>query len=259
MKKIALLLLASAAFMTSCSDDSNSDNNTVTDADYFPLSTGNYWTYDVTGAVSGRDSLYIAGDTVINSKIYKKFKTPAVPFGSVSSSLANNGLRKENGKLLVSGSTGFELVEGIPFNVTLTDFVVFKENAADNEELASISGTLQQQFGEYPLTFTYTLKTTAVTTLPTYTVDGTVYTNVKSVKTILNLKIGAVFSGVTIPVMTSQDVVTSTQYYAKDKGIVHATTTIGYQIDQTIALGLGIPQTYSQSQQESVDIYHLAE
>jgi len=263
MKRIALLFFASTFLITSCSSDNDSASGNSNDkTDYFPLEIGNYWTYNVTdSSVMGRDSLYVANDTVINSKTYKKFKTKGIPFGSISGSVASNGMRKENGKLLVSGSAGFSLIEDIPFIINLNDFVIFKESAADNEQLSSISGTFERQYEGITLLFTYTLKTVAVTTLPTYSVGEKVYPNVKSVKTILNLQISTNVPQIPLPVvvMESQDVLTSTQYYAKDKGIVYATTAIGYELNSSIALLLGIPATFSQGQQESLDTYHFAE
>lgn len=257
MKKTIFLACLSLIVLNSCSSDDTSA--AVIGDDYLPLEIGNYWTYDVTGApeLSGRDSLFVAKDTVINTKTYKKFKTLAIPFGSLSSSLNNNAVRKENGKLLLSGSTGFYLGDDIPFDLSLNDFVVFKENASDNEQLASLTGTINQQLQELPLSFTYILKTTAGTSIAVFTAaDGTVYNDVKTVKTVLNLKITVEIAGFNLPVMNNQDVVVSTQYYAKNIGVVYTDTTISYNLED-IAGQFGIPTTYSQNQKEYLDTYHL--
>ncbi|RTY93623.1 hypothetical protein [Flavobacterium sp. GT3R68] len=261
--------LLSSAFLlalASCSSDSNNTNSGNT-TNYLPLEDGNFWTYRVEGdAVSERDSLYVSNDTVINSKTYKKFKTLFQPFGFYSNSLHDNGVRKEGASLLLSGSAGLNLGDVFPVDFTLDDFVIFKESAIDNEQLSSISDIIDQDFQGYPLKLEYTMKSVSVETLPVFTSpDGEVYADVKKVKTTLNLKISTTVTIPNIPfpvpitIMNPQDVVSSFQYYSKDIGMIYATTTISYQLQDLSSYGvtLPIPTSGSQTQEEFLDTYQV--
>lgn len=265
MKFKLLIALGFISALASCTSDNNTDTGEPTN--YFPLETGNYWTYDVTGAnLSERDSLYVANDTVINTKTFKKLKTLNLPFGFFSNSLNNNGLRKEGSSVLLTGSAGLNLGDTFPIDLSLNDFIIFKENASNNEQLSSLSGVISQDFEGYPLDLTYTMKSTAMETLPSFTSpDGEVYTDVKKVKTTLNLKITTTLSipnipiPLTITIMNPQDVVVSIQYYSKNIGMVYTNTTISYQLQDLSQYNvtLPIPQSGSQIQDEFLDTYQV--
>lgn len=263
MKTKLFFIAIAFTILAGCSSDNSSGS--INSGVYLPLAVGNYWTYDVTTdgiAIPNRDSLYIANDTVINTKTYKKFKTLAIPFGFYSNSLRNNGIRKENDAIYMTGNAGLNLGEVLPINLSVTDLIIFKESATLNQELGSVSGVINQDFQGYPLVINYTLKTTALETLPTYTAENnTVYTDVKKVKTTLNLKISTTITvpsipiPLTIPLLNTQDVVASTQYYAKNIGMVYANTVISYELQDFSQFGitLPIPQSGSQTQSELLD------
>ncbi|MGK4568037.1 hypothetical protein [Flavobacterium sp. 3HN19-14] len=267
MKHTALIAIALFGLLASCSpsDDEGSASANV----YLPLGADNYWNYDVTGsaAAAGRDSLFVANDTVINTKTYQKFKTGALPVGFYSNSLNGNSVRKEGSKLLLSGGAGLDVASTLPVDLNLTDFVVFDENAADGQSLSDVTDNISQTFQDIPLTIKYTLKSAAVTTLPTYTSpNGDTYTDVKSVKTTLQVKVVATYTveGLPVPIpitildnyANDSNLVSSTQYFAKGIGVVYSTTTISYALATAIP-GTDIPQSGTQTQEEFLDTYHV--
>jgi len=77
----------------------------------------------------------------------------------------------------------------------------------------------------------------------------------------LNLKITTtqVVSGITVPItlMNAQDVVTSTQYYSKNIGMVYANTLINYQLNSIPGVTLPIPSSQTATQEEFLSTYHL--
>ena len=259
--KFFIVAIAATLFM-SCSND-DSTGNTAISTDYLPLTNGNYWTYDVIGqGLSNRDSLYIANDTTINTKTYKKLKTLSLPFGFYSNSLRNNGLRKENDAIYMTGNAGLNLGNTLPIEIGLSDLIIFKESATVNQQLGSVSGSISQDFQGYPLIIDYTLKTTALETLPSFTSpDNMIYTDIKKVKITLNLKVATTIAGIPIPIaiLNPQDVVVSTQYYAKNIGMVYNNTVISYELVDLSAFGvaLPIPQSDTQTQEEFLDLYQV--
>ena len=265
MKTKLFFIALAVTILASCSNDNSSGNASV--ADYLPLTDGNYWTYDVTTVgqgTSNRDSLYVANDTVINTKTYKKMKTLAIPFGFYSNSLRNNGLRKENDAIYMTGNAGLNLGDVLPIDLSVSDLMIFKESATLDQQLGSVSGVINQDFQGYPLVMNYTMKTTALETLPSFTAeDNTVYTDVKKVKITLNLKVSTTITvpGIPIPLtvalLNPQDVVVSTQYYAKNIGMVSTNTIISYELQDFSQFGIAlpIPQSGTQTQNESLDTY----
>ena len=263
MKFKLLIAVALLTILASCTTDTSI--STEPETNYLPLAIGDYWTYNVTtNAQTLRDSLYISNDTTINSKIYKKFKTKNLPVGFFSNSLNNNGLRKEGSSLLLTGSLALDFGVGVAINLNVNDFVIFNEMATNNQQLGSVTGTINQTVQNYPLVIDYTLKSIAMETLPTYTStsNGHIYTDVKRVKTILNAKITTTVSlsgfPVTLTILDPQDVVVSNQYYAKNIGMVYTNTAIDYHLNALPGgATLPIPSTGSQTQDEYLDVYHV--
>lgn len=262
--KLILSSLLAMILFTSCSSSNDDSGSAATPPTTFlPLTNGNYWVYDVDNAGTiNRDSLYVAHDTVINAVTYKKMKTLTTPTGFFSSTLRDNGAKIDGSKLEMTGTLSLNFGLTSPINISLTDFVFFKENAALNEVLATTSGTINQTVQSYPLTIDYTLKTVCDGSLTNYlTPGGTAYTDVKKTKVIMNLKIttSQVVSGITIPItiMNAQDVVTSTQYYAKNIGMVYANTVINYQLNSIPGVTLPIPSSGTQTQEETLSTYHI--
>ena len=262
MKKI--LYIALGFVLLSCSnDDGNSTNLTTDFTDALPLNNGNYWTYDVVGTTTTRDSLYISGDTIIPPKTYKKFKNKNnIATGFYCTSVSNNGVKKESGKLVLSGDFSFGQGATLPvgLDLNLVDFIIFKEYATNGEVLNEKTGTFQQDFNGNPLTIEYKLKSIGGENFASFTSpNGDVYPNVKSTKIILNLKVTTtqVFAGipVTITLLQPQDVVISSQYLSKNIGVVYTNTLTTYSLDASIATQLGIPPTNTQTQEEFLDTF----
>lgn len=267
MKTNFITLFALLAFVgfSSCSsdDDSNSNPDPVDEVtNYLPLTTSNYWTYDVTTeGVSNRDSLYSSNDTLIAGVTHKKFKTlAAIPNGFYSTSLRNNGLRVDGKTVKMSGAATFDYGLGTPINIAVSNFVILKESATVNEQLSAVSGTFSQTIEGYPLDFTYTLKSVGDGELASYTSPNLdVYENVLKTKVILNLKITSTQTiggfPITVTVLAPQDVVTSTQYYAKGIGMVYTNTNITYNLQEIPGVTFPFPSSGSQNQQEFLDTF----
>lgn len=270
MKKLILFSLLSFG-LYSCSSDDNVDVVIPTpqapDENFsIPLNNGNYWTYDVEGNnTTLRDSLYISGDTLINSIGFKKFKTKDnISTGFYSTSLRNNGVRVDNQLLLMSGELSFGQGQTLPvgLDLTLDNFIIFKKNATNGEVLNTKSGSFNQTFNNTPLTIEYTLRSVGGENFSSYTSpNGDVYQDVKSSKIIVNLKVTStqVIAGfpITVTILQPQDVVISTQYLAKNIGVVHTNTVTTYSIDANIAAQIGIPATNTQTQNEYLDVYSV--
>lgn len=259
IKCIAFTILMS--LILSCSDETNPSSDTS----YFPIKTGNYWTYNYSSPTLNEiDSIYVSNDTLIETITYNKFRSLNLPFGFYSNSLNKNSLRISSSKILLTGAVNYSLGNAIPINFDISNFVIFDELAATNKQLDFISGTISQQYESYPLTIEYKLTSTALESLPTFTANsGTIYSDIKKVKTTLNIKITSsiVIAGLPNPVaftlLNSQDVLTAIHYYSKNIGMVHTQTSLSYQLQDFSQFNISIPlpQSGSEVQQENLSIY----
>lgn len=267
MKKTILSFAAIALLFASCSSDdgngNNGGNNTAT-AEYLPLDEENYWIYNVESETSsGQDYLYVSGTETIGGKQYKTFTTQNTPNGFYSTSLYGTKMRQDGDKLVVTGETQFEFAEGVPLNISVTDLVVFKENATDGQFLGSTTGTVNQVIEGYNMQINYTLTTRARGDLPTHTIGGQTYNNVKKMEVVLNASITTPLTVSGIPfnatVMPAQNVVVSTQYYAKDIGVVHVETDINYTLADfsQFSVTLPVPQSFNDHQIEILYDYNV--
>lgn len=261
LKPLLSFFIALSIISCSSSDDSSSNTNVPFN---LPLSDGNFWTYDVVGQNgNSRDSLYVANDTLINGKTYKKFKTEQLPSGFYSSSLNNNGVIYENGKLLLTGDLDLASGQALPVNLDLSviDFVIFDKNANNGAALNSNpkTGNIQQTYNGIPLNINYDLNTYAGETLQSFTSpDGTTYNNVKVTQVKLNMTISATYAGVTIPnILTNPQVMVSTVYTADGIGMVYTNTDITVNLNSLVATQLGVDPNSTQNQQEFLDTYQV--
>lgn len=263
MKALKFLPFLIIGVITSCSSDSD-DNSSSSPSTPFSLSleNGNYWVYDINTATgTTRDSLYIANDTVIGANTYKKFKTKDIPTGFYSTSLNNNGVRKSNSKLLLSGTLEVGANQGLPSDITidLSDFIIFDASANEGNNLDTFSSSFQETIGGFPLTINYTLKSKAGESYSEYTTNGSTYNNVKSTVITLNLTVSTTFPGLPTPiiVLNNQEVLNSKQYVAENVGVVNTSTVFSYEIDPAIATQIGIPSSTTQNQEEFLDTYNV--
>ena len=155
-------------------------------------------------------------------------------------------------------------MQALPINLILDlqNFIIFKSGAATNETLSTKTGSFQQTVNNNPLTIEYTLTSLGGDSYTTFnSPNGTSHTDVKATKIILNLKITStqIIAGfpVTVTYLQPQDVLTSTLYIAKNKGMVYANTDTNYTIPQAVATQLGIPTTSSQNQKEYLHTYNV--
>jgi len=259
MKKIIPVFFAAALFAVSCS--SNDDNQTTPatgDTNYLPLTTGSFWVYDISGSVeSGRDSLYVANDTIIGAVTYKKFKTKETPFGFYSSALSNNGVKEVGDKIVVTGSTTLSIAQTVPFNIGVTDLIIFKESAQNNEVLSNVTGSITQNYNGIPVIIDYTLTTTAKQDFASLIVNNQTYTNLKTVETTIYVAISTTLGSVTLPLVGNQKIATSLQYYAQNIGNVKTVTDFQYEVSQAIATQFGIPASSQQHQEELLLRYNI--
>ncbi len=265
MKNKIITLLFGIA-LVGCSSDDNSDNNNIGGGanDYLPQQQGNYWVYDVNSdEFSGRDSLYVSGTTASQGDTYYTYATSEAPYGFYSSLMTSGQSRASGSKIFMNGTLGLGDIfgEGLEFEIELNDFVIFDANASQGQTLDSESGNFTIPYTpEVELKVDYTLFAKAGQSYPNRTLtNGDSYDDVKSVTIAISAKITAdlVISGfpISFVVLDTQEIVSSTQYYANTVGVIDVNTDFQYQLNEIPGYELPMPQNFQSNTTEVLEDY----
>ncbi|MGB0982213.1 MAG: hypothetical protein ACPGUH_08960 [Winogradskyella sp.] len=282
MKNIKHLLLPFVALciITSCSNDDTPTNDDVAnEGNFFPSTVNDFWKYDVSNTnnatnetTMSQDSLYVVSETDTNFTLGVNNGLPAN--GAVLALMTSGDLTRTNTTLTLDGSLDLpsEITELIDFDINLVDFLLYNTEAANATELASYGNTITQNFNGIPLTITYQLTSTSLGFTENLTLNNVAYTDVVSSKLTLAISITAsveVVPGfpIDIAILESQDILDSTNYFAKNIGLVHADSAAAYQINPlavtAIETALGtdfpIPASGSSTITQVLVAYDIAE
>jgi hypothetical protein len=282
MKSIFKFFCVSILLFSSCSSDDdsstttepgdNTQNQTAVTGDFFPLSAGNEWNYDVENI----DNLDNANNTTSVDALKVESQNGAaytlsvnnngVANGTMNSLLISGELTATETQLTSTGSLVFPLGGANDINIDFVDAKFYDTNANINAEIYSNTGTINQTIQNIPLTINYTLKSTQLENLDNYSSNGVTYTNVTSAKIDLILGVTATITVVvptTLSVIDSQNVLSINAYYADGIGLVYAEADSGFTLNaQTVALlqqaGVdlgGIPTSASITNTQTIDTY----
>jgi len=263
MKKITYLFLALVIISCSSDDNGNTSNPTEETYNFFPLTSGTYWTYDnESDQETTRDSLYVSGIEEINGVAHTLLSAEEPASGFMTVLLSQNLVRTTETSLLLTGELGAPPVEGFPeIIIPLVDFELYNSEASVNELLSETTGEIEQTIEDIPLVIAYSIKTIQRETFENgYSGFSE---SVISSELIVNLSITAIieFNGITIPIpiLQAQDVVTVTNYYADEIGLINSDTLIEYELEDLSDLGivLPIPQQDSSSATQVIDTYNI--
>lgn len=247
----------------SCSSDDTSVNDT-NNSDYFPLTTGNEWNYSNSSQTQGEQEVTYDEKLTItseNDNAYA-FNSSADPLerGIITGILANGNLSKQNGQLVYNGEYVVDLSLYNLDNLTipLTDLVVYDINASAGENLSSISSTIDQTFNiqgqSIPLVIEYSLTTQQNEILESYSVSGSSYENVLKSSVSLTLEVNADIM-VSIPLLEEQEVLTSSNYYAENIGLIFSENQTNYNFEDLSQFGVPNMDSISIDSSQSIESY----
>ena len=248
MKYSLLSLTMLTLGLISCGDDDTtpSINNT---AAYFPLSSNSSWSYtNESEDQNSQDNMFVFGTQQENGVQYTNLDTQELNSGGfMVGLLTQNLVRNDNGKLIVNGALGGVPIEGFPdISIPLNNAVLFDPNALNGTQLNIITGSFEETIMDFPIIIEYTSITTQEQLLPSYTTDTQTYTDVIQSKIVLNLEISTEVqvggTTLSLPILSSQDVLVVENYYAANIGLVFSKETVDYVLDDLSGIpGLEIP------------------
>lgn len=247
MKYSVLSLAVFTICLLSCGEEDAPQNNNT--AAYFPLSANSLWTYsNESENQSSQDNMFVVGTQQEQGLQYTNLDTQeAVPGGFMVGLLTQNLVREDSGKFIINGSFGGVPVEGFPdISIPLNNVTLFDPNALDGTQLNSITGSFEETIMEFPIIIEYSSTTTQEQILSSYTANNQTYTDVIQSKIVLNLEISTQIqlggTTLTLPILSSQDVLVVENYYAANIGLVFSKETIDYALEDLSGIpGLEIP------------------
>lgn len=255
MRSISLIFVGLVLAACSGSDDDNSSGS----GNYYPAAEGNYWTYEVQGNVSGRDSIYSNGTQQIEGNSYDAFAARVPIYGVYTTLLTQAGLRSEGGRIYVSGTFTPIASFPIPFEVDLDDVLILDTSKGSGSLLASETRVLEIPYGEYTITLDLEIRSEMVEQNGTMTAGDNQFNEVSSSALIIS-GTGAVTASldgvpVTIPVLGQQEMLRMELSFAKDVGLIYAETNINLELSNTAVAQLDIPESYSETNLQELDDY----
>ena len=265
MKLKSLTVACLALIISACSTDDSSDSpttsgngggtqQTTTTGDYFPLASNNEWNYNVVNKdnatgneTDSTDNLKVESQSGENYTL--SVNNGAAANGTMSGLLTSGELTTTDTQLTATGEFGSP-IDGIPLSIPFVDAKFYDTTANLNATLYTNSDVITQTIQNIPFTINYSLKSTQLDNLDSYTHNGVTYTNVTSAKLTLNLKVQATVTVLgfdqTVDILSPQDVVVVTSYYTDGVGLVNAESETGYTLTGTatallVQAGIDIP------------------
>jgi len=243
--------------------DSDDNGNTTNDANYFPLNADSSWTYDNTAEIgASRDSLYYVSQEQVAGNTYANLDAEQPANAFMTTILSENLLRTSESTLIVNGDLGTVVLEGFPeINVPLDDVRLYDGTAGVGDELAMINDEFTQDFMGFPFIVSFSVRSVQGETLTSYTAGGVTYDNVISSQIVVNAaviaEIDLVGTIIEVPILVSQDVITSTNFYAEDIGLVYSEVVLNYQLEDLSGIGIEFPfpTESNQTSTQTLDVF----
>lgn len=282
MKLKSLFSILGLLIIVSCSsdDDSNMQTDPIS-GNYFPSNADDTWVYNVENTSTSNPELEFTGTDLVtinsvngNSYTIEVNNGTFPPNGTMNSILNSGTLTKTESTLEFDGELPLLNQLDIISNtdITLTDFVVYDLNADSNSELISISNTISEDIDLegtiIPITILYTITNTKKPNLNSLTVDGEVFNSVIQTEINLNLTVSATINilgnSTTQELLEAQDVLTITNYFAEDIGLIKSEANQSFQLNEDLinllALGgisIDFPTNGSVDNVQEIDSYIL--
>ena len=181
--------------------------------------------------------------------------------GIITGILVNGNLSKQNGKLVYNGQYMIDLsfygMENL--SIPINNLTVYDVNASAGDQLSTLSNTIDQTFNlqgqDIPLTMTYSLNTQQNEILESYTVNNVSYENVLKSTLSVNLAVDASVAIITLPLLEEQEVLTSSNYYAADIGLIYSENSVSYNFEDLSQFDIPTLNPINVNTTQSIDTY----
>ena len=258
MKKLVYILVLMSG-LVSCS---SSDDDATGVGEFYPAAEGNYWTYNVTGAESGKDSIYSKGSIEINGSEYDTFEARTPVYGLYTSLLSQSYLRSESGRLLIRGQFDLLLDLPVPVVLDLEDLLILDTGKDNGSLLGEQSNQVSIPVEGNTITLDLTITSEMLERGSSITLNGTTYNDVAA--SVVSVNGTGVISGsldgvpVTVPILAEQEILRMELYFARDIGLVYASATLNVEFSNLDAAGLILPDIDNELIIQELDTYSLS-
>lgn len=277
------IILLFAIVLTSCSTDetvqTNSYTNETTEAgNYYPSTLDSFWNYDVSNTDNSSNETLMTTDNIYVDNVTATFFTlgannNTIANGTMNGLLTSSELSRTDTELILNGNLELpeELSDLIDFEINLNAIKLYKINATNGAELSNSSNTIQQDFNGFPLTINYEITTNALGNEDTISLNGDTYNTVTIADFKLKLTVTTTITvagfSVDINILEPQDVISITNYFAKDIGLVRSQANTNFTISSTAITALeaagidldGIPTSASITNIQELTDYNIME
>ena len=179
--------------------------------------------------------------------------------------LSQNLVRTVEKQLILNGELNTSPIDGLPIiGIPLNDVVLFNAETAPNTVLSSIENEIKQEVKGIPIVVEYGIHSIQGGFLTNYAVDGQIFEDVISSQIVVTLIVTAeieIFPGIIIqiPILTEQDVMIVTNYYAANIGLIFSEVLIEYELEDLSGTGIELPfpSQASSATFQSIDTFEI--
>ena len=243
---LVIVVIMVLPFLIACNNNSDSLDEPIT-GDYFPSNLNNLWNYSIENVSTTNPNLNsefqdaIKVSNVDVNSFTLEVNNGGIAYGPVSTILASGDLTKFDSSLEYNGNLSLpilsEFVSTANSQIALADFVIYDLEADVDSELASLSNSITENIdfdgNAVATTISYTVSNTRKSNLNSLVVEDEVFNDVISTEIVIDLSVYLSF-GVLVdqPLLEPQNVITITNYYAKDVGLIKSEANLSYSLNE---------------------------
>lgn len=257
--------------LVSCSSDDDGvgpANPNETATNYFPMQVGNQWTYqnklDLEGEApqEGTEKLTVDDSFTSNGSTSYTFTSNVSPAQQgVASMLFTNGqLTKVEGRLIYNGQFEYNISAiDASISIPLHNLIMYDQNIDSGQNLTSITDTVTKNINlsgtDVPVNFYYTFESYEDSFYESLSANNQEYDDVISSQFIVNLSASAdILPGLSIDILLDQQVLQSTNYFAKGVGLIKSKNDINLEFEDLSEFGFpSLPPIHGDSSQILID------
>lgn len=242
--KYYFTFICSVLLFINCSSDDDFNSGSGSSVNYFPLVVDNEWQYDNTQTVddtsfSELETLSIISEDQNNYNLSSNTSLTA----SFTRILSSGDVFKNQNQLLLTGNVDIDLGEDVipEFDIPFENLVVYDANASEGSVLYEANQNFElPEFEGITLNLLINIKSESLGSLTSLNVNNETFDDVLGSKFIVSMEVTATTIvaplpvPITIDVIEYQEVVTSTNYFAKEVGLVQSETTLNVEYSNQI-------------------------
>ncbi|GAA0871001.1 hypothetical protein GCM10009117_01460 [Gangjinia marincola] len=267
--KSILFFTVGLFLITGCSDDDDNKDPQGTDNtnNYFPLAVDNTWEYENTLVINDQDPdsyedlLTVESENQGNYQLSSSVGDPL--FGFTTGLLSSGTITKEENIVRYNGALEVSLPNLDDISITITNATILNPSAGNDAELYVQGGSQPVSIpidnnNSLNATLNFTITTEQTGSQENITVNQQTFEDIVISTLFINIEVSLDDFGDFV-ILTAADVIVSSNYFAKDIGLVFSNTETNYRLNDFGIIDLPFDTTYDSTLTQELESYTAEE